>query len=161
MWFKRRKRLAADLSGLRDRLLASSAAELGLGSAAAGGRVWAAFLELGYPGAVVTLVALADGTTSLYFSNGGGLIGAGGHQAVEDASRLFLSSAESMVHALEPVSSTPLPELGRVRFYVRAGEAMLGAEAGEADLAGTRHDLAPLYHAGHGVITAIRETTPG
>lgn len=33
-------------------------------------RVWAVLMETGYPGAVATLAALADGTTSLYLSAG-------------------------------------------------------------------------------------------
>ena len=36
--------------------------------------VWGVVMETGYPEAVVTLVSLGDRTTSLYFSNGGGII---------------------------------------------------------------------------------------
>ena len=40
------------------------------------GRVLALLMETGYPEAIATLVGLGDGTTSMYFSNGGGTIGA-------------------------------------------------------------------------------------
>ena len=36
----------------------------------------AILMETGYPEAVATLIAVADGTTSMYFSNGGGVIAA-------------------------------------------------------------------------------------
>jgi hypothetical protein len=39
--------------------------------------ILALLMETGYPEAVATLVAVADGTSSLYFSNGGGFIGVG------------------------------------------------------------------------------------
>jgi len=39
----------------------------------------AILMETGYPEAVASLVCIADGTTSLYLSSGGGVIGAGEH----------------------------------------------------------------------------------
>ena len=36
-------------------------------------------METGYPEAVATLVVVTDGSASIYFSNGGGIIGAGEH----------------------------------------------------------------------------------
>lgn len=87
MWFRRRKRTANPVLELRRRLLAARAAELGL-VAGAPTEAWGVLMETAYPDAVVTLVALADGTTSLYFSNGGGIIGAGAHDRF-DASEML------------------------------------------------------------------------
>ncbi|MGC3961509.1 MAG: hypothetical protein QM813_27370 [Verrucomicrobiota bacterium] len=42
----------------------------------------AVLMEFSLPQAIVTLLAVDDGTASLYFSNGGGLIGAGTSEAV-------------------------------------------------------------------------------
>src|SRR5262249_2976490 len=42
-------------------------------------------METGYDKAVVTLACFLTGDTSLYFSNGGGIIGAGKHASVADA----------------------------------------------------------------------------
>ena len=49
-------------------------------------------METGYPRAVATLVVVADGSTSLYLSNGGGTIGAGQHARVRSASAEFMRS---------------------------------------------------------------------
>ena len=38
--------------------------------------VWGVLMELGLEQGVATMVAFADGTVSLYFSGGGGIIGA-------------------------------------------------------------------------------------
>jgi hypothetical protein len=66
--------LADVYRGLRAQALQLTAAQVGPADA-----VFGVLMETGYPEAVVSLVALSDGTASLYFSNGGGIIGTGGH----------------------------------------------------------------------------------
>jgi hypothetical protein len=113
-------------------------------------------METGHHQAVSSLVVFADGTTSLYFSHGGGILGAGEHQQVRAASASFLKTAESLLSHLLAAQETPTPNVGRVRFYVHAVDGLFTAEAGEQDLGEERHVLSPLFHAGHGVITQIR-----
>ena len=57
---------------LRSQALGATAQALGTKE-----QTFGVIMETGYPEAVVTLIALSDGTASLYFSNGGGVIGAG------------------------------------------------------------------------------------
>jgi len=162
MWFRRKQEgdPAQVVQGLREQVLTIQANQLGVAPTAERPHVWGVLMETGYSEAVATLVVLGDGTTSLYFSNGGGVIGAGTHDAVRVASESFLSKAEEHVADLAAVSATPLPDVGRVRFYVRTFTGILGAEAGQEDLGEGRHELSPLFHAGHAVITAVRESTP-
>jgi hypothetical protein len=117
-------------------------------------------METGYPEGVATLVVLADGTTSLYFSNGGGVIGAGTHGGVRAAGEMLLSAAEAHLSNFAAVVETPLPEVRRVRFYLRTFTGTMGAEADEKDLGEGRHTLSPVFHAAHTVISAVRESTP-
>jgi hypothetical protein len=77
--------------GLRGQLLSLDPAEAGLDRFTADRRVLGALMETGYPTGTATLVALADGTTSLYTSTGGDIIGGGGHARVAAASRSFLT----------------------------------------------------------------------
>jgi hypothetical protein len=72
---------------LRERALAVAALELGLAPTAARPRVWGVVMETGHAEGGATLVVFAEGTTSLYFSNGGGIIGAGEHAIVRTACR--------------------------------------------------------------------------
>jgi hypothetical protein len=58
---------------LRNKVLTLDPSKIGLSSFGSN-RVWGVVMETGYTGAVVTLVTIADGTVSLYFSNGGGII---------------------------------------------------------------------------------------
>jgi hypothetical protein len=131
-----------------------------LAPTAARPRVWGVLMETGYAEGGATLVVFAEGTTSLYFSNGGGIIGAGEHAIVRTASESFLSTAEANLAAFGAALATPPPEVGRVRFYLRTFQGTLGTEAKENDLGEGRHPLSPLFHAGHAVITAIRQSTP-
>ena len=113
-------------------------------------------METGYPKAVASLVAFVDGTTSLYFSSGGGMLGAGTHESVRKASTMFLRFANEHVAKFAPASDYPLPEKGRVRFYVHTFDGVLTAERDEQDLGHQRDPLWPVFHAGHAVIAAIR-----
>ncbi|GAC1478270.1 MAG: hypothetical protein NVS1B4_21880 [Gemmatimonadaceae bacterium] len=158
MWF-RRKKAHPDPQDVA-RLLRMQALEVAPGVPSADHpHVWAILMETGMSGSVVTLVTMADGSTSLYFSTGGGVIGAGEHESVRAALGPFFAEAERQLDAFEVSQETPLPDQGRVRFYVRTVGCTVTADASEADLAGDRHTLSPLFHAGHGVIAAVRAAT--
>ena len=114
-------------------------------------------METGYEQAVATLVAVADGTTSLYFSTGGGTIGAGAHESVALASRQWLEAGAMFREQLHPVADPPLPAPGQTQFV--AGHERRpppAAVALEEDLGGNRHALSPLFYAAQEVITQVR-----
>lgn len=161
MWFRKRKPdPTAAVRELRERIFVLPPEEVGLAPTPGGPAVWTVFMETGFPEAVASLLVVADGTTSLYFSNGGGIIGAGEHESVRAAATAFLAAANEHLGELAPATEHPLPDRGRVRFYLRTFTGLLTAEASENDLGENRHPLSPLFHAGHVVITAIRVATP-
>jgi hypothetical protein len=88
------------------------------------------------------------------------VIGAGQHEAVRAASLEFLGMAASATNRLQISIEYPLPQRGHVRFYLLTCDAIWTAEAAEEDLGYNRHELSPLFHAGHAVITAVRENSP-
>lgn len=75
---------------LRATLLRAKAADYGLVATPELPRVWGAMMEMRMGNADVSLVAVAEGSTSLYFSNGGGIIGGGEHERVRAANRKLL-----------------------------------------------------------------------
>lgn len=113
-------------------------------------------MDMGYPRGTATLVALADGTTSLYTSTGGGIIGGGAHQAVAIATRSFLTTLETHLPELAPGAGTSLPAQGRVIIRALTYSGQVSAEATEDDLGHGRHPLSAVFHAGHRVITELR-----
>jgi len=160
-WSKPKASPADAARALRDQALSITASDLGLAPTRELPNVFGILMETAYPEAVASLVAFAEGTTSLYFSSGGGIIGAGDHDTVRNALPPFFEAAERHLTSFAKTTSTPLPTVGRVRFYVRTHGGTLTAEAGEEELGEMRHELSPLFHAGHDVITAVREASPG
>ncbi len=147
--------------GLRNQVFAVTPAEIGVGPTPAMPTVWGVVMEVGYPEGAYTLVSLADGTTSLYFSTGGGIIGAGRHPAVAQASRSLVAAAEGFSGRMGPVYSYQLPDTGMVKFFVLGYSGTYCAEAGEQALGARRHDLWPLYYYGQEVIARLRELDEG
>ena len=60
-------------------------------------------------GNVATLVSFDDGTTSLYYSTGGGVIGAGSHAEVQRAAGQWRTQAAALRAGYAPASAFPMP----------------------------------------------------
>jgi hypothetical protein len=147
-------------AGLRQQVLRLTPDQLGTG-VPADAPILALLMETGYPEAVATLVAVVDGTTSLYFSNGGGFIGAGTHAAVADASRRWLETGRELLPKLSAIEDPPPPTEGLTQFVAVTREGLRGVVAPEQELGESRHRLSPLFYAGQDVITQIRLTQGG
>src|SRR5436309_11113376 len=102
----------ADESGdLRGRILHSDPTELGFWGST-GREVWGAVMDMAFPGGVASLVSLEDGTTSLYTSTGGGVIGGGAHESVVKATQASLDAVAVYAPQFSPTDSDDLPEAG-------------------------------------------------
>ncbi|MCC5806901.1 MAG: hypothetical protein JJU00_11295 [Opitutales bacterium] len=118
--------------------------------------VWAVLMETGYPDAAATLVAVADGAASLYFSNGGGIIGAGEHANVRPASLRLIKMAEGFLGEMRRVETFPVPKPGHTNFYVVTPKGVFTYTAKEDDLGKERDKLSKLFHQGHELIGQMR-----
>jgi hypothetical protein len=132
--------------------------------AVADGESWTgalvAAMEMGRPDATVTILAIADGSVSMYLSTGGAVIGAGEHAAVRGAAERFRTVAAESRGLLQVTDDFPVPDPGQIRFQVRTIEGAYSGVAPEAALRPGRHPLAPLYAAGQDLLTEIRLATP-
>jgi hypothetical protein len=146
--------------GLRRQLLNLTPDQLGNG-AFADEPILALMMETGYPEAVASLVAVVDGSSSLYFSNGGGFIGAGTHPAVAEASRRWLEMGRDLLPELSVIADPTLPAVGMTQFVAVTPDGLAGAAGVEEELGNGRHRLSPLFSAGQDVITQIRLTQGG
>jgi hypothetical protein len=145
--------------GLRRNVLGLDPATIGLAPTPEHPMVFAGLMEMGMEGGVASLVVIGDGTTSLYYSTGGGIIGAGLHESVKAPSRFFLSSLERHVKELapdEPGHPTPAAGMTHLRALIFGGGHLLVAARGE-EFGEKRHPLWEIFYAGHGVITAMRK----
>lgn len=145
---------------LRSMVLNLSPDEIGITREHFPHQVWGVVMETGMDAGFYTLVVLADGTTSLYYSNGGGIIGAGEKPGVQEASRQFIGWGNRLVGSAKPVSSTQSPDKGITKFFFLTFDGIRSYTAPEVDLGEERDSLAPLFHAGHSVIAAVRQAQP-
>lgn len=144
-------------AGLRNMVFNLDPEEIGLTEDNFGHRVWGMVMETGFDSGSFSLVALADGTTSLYFSTGGGTIGAGEHESVRAAAGHYLAGAQFFVEKAQPVDEYPLPSDGNVIFYFLAFGGVSAYSAAEEKLGNGNDDLSNLFYAAHAVIGEIRE----
>src|SRR5579871_47569 len=159
MVFLKRKRpegqSQADVyDGLRQRVLQLTADQLG--DAFAEAPILALLMETGHPRAVATLAGVVDGSVSLYFSNGGGSIGAGTHAAVADANARWLDAGVSVLSQLQDVEDPAPPDVGVTQFVVVTRTGLRGASAPERELGEGRHALSAFFYSAQDVITQIR-----
>ena len=122
-----------------------------------GKTIWAVLMETGFPEAAFSLVATADGAASLYFTNGGGMIGAGEHKNVRTQSLKLVKMAEQYLKHMKVVKNFPIVKPGNTTFYVVTPKGVFTYTAKENDL-GEKKDkkLSPLFHQGHKLITQMR-----
>ena len=144
---------------LRAMLLGSKPADLHLTPTTDLPHVWAALMEMPVGENVATLAAVADGTTSMYFSTGGGIIGGSGHESVRDANRKFLLAVDKLLVGFvakdEPLKVVP----GAISFVVLTYDGIRVARDTEARLSARKSPLWPAFVLGHAVITALRMAT--
>jgi hypothetical protein len=140
---------------LRQKVLTLDPSQIGV-KPSPSSRIWGLLMETGYSDAVATLVMLADGTVSLYLSNGGGIIGAGQHEGPRKACESLLAAAPQFFGYARQSTDFPLPQEGRVRFHFLTFDGVFASEASEQDLGNNRHPLSALFYKAHDVITQLR-----
>lgn len=150
------KPLAPIFTKLRGQILALTPDQLKLAPTTDLPHVWAAFMDLGVSDSVASLLASAEGTSSLYFGTGGGIIGAGKHPQVKAANRRFLVALDAALDALAPMTEAALPETGHIRFAALTYDGLRGADAVEDELKAGGHPLAKSFLAGHELIAYLR-----
>ncbi len=120
------------------------------------GKPWGVIMETGFPEGSFTVVALADGNASVYFSSGGGMIGGYAHESIREAAMACVRMSAELETELAPASDRRLPVPDETIFYVLTDAGVLTAHAPEDDLGEKRHPLWPMFHAAHAVIAGYR-----
>ena len=120
--------------GLRQQILQLEPASVGIKPSAELPRVWGMVMDMGSRNATATLVGLADGTTSLYLSTGGAVIGGGEHRQVAGATRTLLRVVERQLDQMPTTTNTPLPAPGRVVLRAMTYQGQRSVDAAEDGL---------------------------
>ena len=140
---------------LRKVVLGRTAADFGLHSTAALPNVWGALVEVGLDTGTATLMSAADGSTSLYLSNGGATIGGGAVPEIADGTQHLLMLIEGCLSSFDPATAFPLPAQGRARFVALTFDGARTAEAGLDELSRGDHPLTLIFRASEIVVAAV------
>jgi hypothetical protein len=114
-------------------------------------------MEMGYEKVVPTVFGLLDGSASIYFSTGGGIIGGQGHKAVRIAARRFTQFAGLHLPEMSACTDFPLPKFGETTFYVLTWGGVFTLSALEEELRNDTHEFSPLYLAGLNLIAQLQK----
>jgi hypothetical protein len=145
-------------AGLRQQILDLTPATMHLAPSVEHPHVYGGLMEMGMGGDIATLAVVADGTTSLYWSTGGGIIGAGFHEVVKGPSKAFLAALERHVAEFGADSSGTTPTAGMIHLRALTFDRGRLLTAGpETDFAEKRNPMWDVFFAGHALIAAIRK----
>lgn len=148
--------------GLRRQVLQGVLGKLNIPAAKKPTDPYAVVMDWNTGNAIATVVAVADGTASIYLSNGGGQIGGGqAHKEIREAALQALSLAGEVQPKMEAVLTYPLPRPGEVMFYLVSDARVYSTSAQAKDLADGNHPLSPLGNAMQNIITQYRLLPPG
>jgi hypothetical protein len=118
-------------------------------------KVWGLLVESAFPKQIMTLATFADGTSSVYLSNGGAFIGWGKSAEPLETSRALLTLANQLSAYCQPAAEFPLPRLGYTRFHLKSSAGISSLEVSQPDLENDRHPMAPLFHKANRLVVQI------
>jgi hypothetical protein len=122
--------------------------------------VYGVIMDWGLPNELATLVAIADGGTSLY-AGGGGFLGGHAVPAIRQAGRQFLEKADDFVGEFPLATEHPTPQPGHVIFHILTADGVrTSPEIDTATLAPGDSGVSELFGAAQDVITQIRIAEP-
>src|SRR5512141_2654467 len=131
--FDKPRKIADIYATLRNKALSLDPVQIGLAPDQAN-PIFGVLMEIGDKDTVMTLSAIGDGSVSLYFSNGGGIIGLGQHEEPRKTCLSFLAFANQFSSHLQPTKEFSLPQIGFTTFYFLTINGVLTLTAKEADL---------------------------
>jgi hypothetical protein len=144
---------------LRSQAFAGSRTSFGLPATATATATepWGVLMDSSFKdGGSYTVVAIVDGSASIYLSTGGGFIGGVAHETVRKAAKAMVGIAETFQPQMALTTSYPLPKGGETTFYLLTDAGVFTATASEQALANKQHAFSPLFYAAQAVITQYR-----
>jgi hypothetical protein len=141
---------------LRSLMLQGSRAKFSLGPTSKPTEPWGVVMDWGVKNGTATVVAMSDGSASVYFSSGGGYIGGQGQEPVRIAAQKAVEVARAVQSPEQSTSVYPLPEEHAVFFYLLTDAGVYMFRTSEQELNSSGHPLRKLGDAMQGVITEYR-----
>ena len=142
--------------GMRNMVLGGTRERFGLPPTSTPTEPWGVVMDWGVDRGTATVMALSDGSASIYLSGGGGYIGGQNQEAVKGAALNAIQVAWRYPSQMRKTSDYNLPTAGEVIFYLLTDSGVFTAAAKEAELRNQEHPLAKLGNALQDVVTQYR-----
>jgi hypothetical protein len=119
-------------------------------------RVYGVIMDWEMGGATATTVSYITGDASLYLSSGGGVIGGGQHQNVNNAAKEFVKLSESYLSKTDKIEEPNLPNENEVIFYLLTNKGLYKATEKMENFENHSSDWISLFEGGNKVLTELR-----
>lgn len=143
-------------AGLRQLALTGSRSKLGLAPTSSRTEPWGVMMDWGMQKGTATVLAMSDGSASVYFSTGGGYIGGKGQEPIRIAAERAVDAAKLVQLPQSPTTTFPIPEQHGVFFYLLTDAGVFMFRTSEQELNSNEHPLRKLGDNMQGVITQYR-----
>jgi len=143
-------------AGLRQMALTGSRSKLGLAPTSSRTEPWGVLMDWGLQKGTATVLAMSDGSASVYFSTGGGYIGGKGQEPIRIAAERAIEAAKLVRLPQSPTTAFPIPEQHGVFFYFLTDAGVFMFRTSEQELNTNGHPLRKLGDSMQGVITQYR-----
>jgi hypothetical protein len=145
-------------AGLRARVLATPPEKLGFVADSEFPDLYGVLVDWPIGDAVASILALRDGSASLYTTSTFGIIGGGENASVRAAAQSCVHVAADCLAHSQTITGFPLPANDDVYFYLLTYAGVRRC-VGDLDALSTGADLsAPLFDAAQEVLTQLRMT---
>jgi hypothetical protein len=119
-------------------------------------QIYGIFMETGYEEVVFSLRCFAEGSISIYISNGSATIGIGEHENARKSGLDFIKEAEIYIAKSELTTDNKLPNPGQTIFYILTFDGIFTHIDIEEDLGTEKSEFSPLFYKAHDVINQAR-----
>lgn len=145
---------------LRRKILTTSAASLELEPNAEFPDFWGVVVDFSIGDAIATIVALRDGTASLYTTGSFGMIGGERFLAVRHAAIQCVRESADIrgehADAFKKADDFAYPEDGEMSFHLLGYEDVESVRVSEDEVYSRAHLLTPIFAYAQGVLTQLR-----
>ena len=145
--------------GLRNMAFTATPEQLGLLLPTNETVVYGVVMDWEIGGAVATVVSYQTGDASLYLSSGGGVIGGGQHQNVNNVARQFVNLAQTFLDKAVKTETTDLPTTDEIRFYLLTNKGIFVGKEQMKNFENKSSEWLKLFDAGNNVLTELRLIT--
>lgn len=142
--------------GLRNMVLCGTRERFGLGPTSSPNEPWGVVMDWGVTSGTATVMALSDGSASIYLSSGGGYLGGQKQEPVKNAALHAVEVAREYPSQMKKTTDYNLPATEEVIFYLLTDSGVLTASGKETELRSLEHPLAKLGNAMQNVVTQYR-----